>query len=61
MARKKTRMQGPQTTREVVADHRKAAREVLKKVTRSRAAARKYLIDLGVIDKRGGLTKHYRP
>lgn len=37
-----------------------AAKEWGKKATKSKATARKALMDLGIIDQNGELTKHYK-
>ena len=47
-------------TPEAAEHFRKGVAEFGKKVTRSRAAARKFMIETGIWDKSGRLTKTYR-
>jgi hypothetical protein len=53
-------MQPPTSSSKLVAEHRKASRRLLKRVLKSRASARAYLVEAGILTKSGGLAAPYR-
>lgn len=58
MATKKT--QWPTSSERLVAEHLKASKQVVRDATRSPAAARRYLMRVGILGKDGKLAPHYR-
>src|SRR5690606_9710840 len=57
---KKAPPQRPMTSREFVEAERKASEKFMKKVLKSKASARAYLVRAGILDKSGKLAKPYR-
>ncbi len=54
-------MQDLTPTSKIVADHRKASKEVMKRVLKSRKSALAFLVSAGIATKSGKLAKPYRP
>ena len=55
-------MRSTTSSSKLVADHLKASKKVMKKVLKSKASARAFLIRAGILDKKTGkLAKAYRP
>jgi hypothetical protein len=54
-------MQPPTDTSKLVRDHLRASKKVMKKVLRSKKAARAFLVEAGILTKSGKLSKRYRP
>ena len=49
------------SSKQFVAEHRKAMKKVMKKVLKNKASARAFLVEAGILDKKTGkLSKHYR-
>lgn len=53
-------MQAPTSSSKVVSDHLRASKKVMKKVLKSRASARAFLVKAGILAKSGRLAKAYR-
>lgn len=51
----------PTNTSELVREHLKASKEVMKKAMRSKKSARAFLVKAGILTKSGKLAKPYRP
>lgn len=56
-----TTMRSPTSSSQLVAEHLKASKKVMKEVLKSKASARAFLVEAGILDKKTGkLSKHYR-